>query len=139
MTTAEDLFQKFEQSQLFSKIDLRNSIASEDIHKTAFVTRDGRYKFLWMLFDVKNSAVKLVCGMRKFFRRHDHVESFIDGLIVCTKDWDTHLQVLIELLRQFVAGAFDSLANEVLIWLEIRRVFRPFDWRQLQYNQRGDP
>ena len=48
ITTAEDLFQKLGQCQFFSKIDLSKGcwqipVADEDIHKTAFVTRDGCY------------------------------------------------------------------------------------------------
>ena len=49
---------------------------------------------------MKNCGAALVRGIRKLFRGFDHVESYIDDLIVYTKDWDTHLQVLDELLRR---------------------------------------
>ena len=38
--------------------------------------------------------------MRKLFRGLDRIESYIDNLIVYREDWDTHLQVLDELLRR---------------------------------------
>ena len=105
MTTAEDLFEKLGQCQFFSKIDLSTGywqipVAHEDIHKTAFVTGDGCYEFLRMPFCIKNSGAMLVRGMRKLLHGFDHVESYIDDLIVYTKDWDTHLQVLDEHLRR---------------------------------------
>ena len=105
MTTAENLFQKLGQCQFFSKIDLSRwywqiPVADEDIHKTTFVTGDGCYEFLRMPFGMKNSGATLDRGMRRFLHGLDHVESYIDDLIVYTKDWDTHLQVLDELLRR---------------------------------------
>ena len=65
MTTADDLFQKLGQCQFLSKIDLCKGywqipVADEDIHKIAFVTGDGCYKFLRMPFGMKNSGATLV-------------------------------------------------------------------------------
>ena len=73
MTTAEDLFQKPEQCQFFSKIDLsigywQIPVAEEDIHKTAFVTGNGCYEFLRMPYVIKNSGITIVRRMRNFFR-----------------------------------------------------------------------
>ena len=87
MTTAEDLFQKLGQCQFFSKIDLSKGywqipMADEDIHKTAFVTRNGCHEFLRMLFCMKNSGAMLVRGMRKLLHGLDYVKSYIDNLIV---------------------------------------------------------
>ena len=105
MTTVEDLFRKLGQCQFFPKIDLSKGywqipVADKDICKTAFVMRDEWYEFLRMSFCMKNSEATLVRGMRKLLQRLDHVESYIDDLIVYTKNWDTHLQVLDELLRR---------------------------------------
>ena len=49
---------------------------------------------------MKNSGTTLVRGMRKLLQGLDYVESYIDDLIVYTKNWDTHLQQLDELLRR---------------------------------------
>ena len=105
MTTAKDFFQKLGQRQFFSKIDLSKGywqipVADKDIHKTAFVTEDGCYEFLKMPFSMKNSGATLVRRIRKLLQGLDHIESCIDDLIVYTNDWDTHLQVLDELLRR---------------------------------------
>ena len=51
-----------------------------------------------MPFGMKNSGATMVRGMRKLLHGLDHVESYIDGLIIYTKNWDTHLQVLDESL-----------------------------------------
>ena len=52
---------------------------------------------------MKNSGATLVCGMKKLLQDMDNVECDVDDLIVYTKDWATHLQVLdkfLEKLRQ---------------------------------------
>ena len=103
MTTAENLCQKLGQCQFFSKIALSKGywqipVAEEDSHKTAFVTGNGCYESLRMPFGMKNSGATLVCSTRKLLQGLNHVESYIDDLIIYTKDWDTHLQALHELL-----------------------------------------
>ena len=49
---------------------------------------------------MKNSGATLVREMKKFLKGLEHVESCIDDLIVYTKEWETYLQVLDELLRR---------------------------------------
>ena len=105
MTTAEDLFGKLGKCQYYSTIDRSKGywqipVAEEDIHKTAFVTLDGCYEFLRMPFGMKNSGATLVRGMRKLLQDMDNVECYIDDLIVYTKDWAIHLQVLDKLLKK---------------------------------------
>ena len=105
MTTAEDLFGKLGKCQYYSTIDLSKGywqilVAEEDLHKTAFVTPDGCYEFLRRPFGMKNSGATLVRGMRKLRQDMDNVECYIDDLIVHTKYWATHLQVLDKLLEK---------------------------------------
>ena len=64
------------------------------------MTPDGCYEFLRILFGMKNSGATLVRGMRKPLQDMDNVECYIDDLIVYTKDWVTHLQVLDKLLEK---------------------------------------
>ena len=70
MTAAEDLLQRLVKSKYYSIIDLskgywRISVAEENIEKTAFVTPDGKYDFLRMLFEVKNLGATLIRRMKK--------------------------------------------------------------------------
>ena len=102
------MFRKLGKCQYYSTIDLSKGcwqipVVEDDIHKTAFVIPDGCYELLRMPFGMKNSGATLVRGMRKLLQDMDNVECYIDDLIVYTKDWATHLQVLdkfLEKLRQ---------------------------------------
>ena len=105
MTTAEDLLGKLGKCQYYSTIDLSKGywqipVVEEDIHKTAFVTLDGCYELLRMPFGMKNSGATLVRGMRKLLQDMDNVECYVDNLIIYTKDWAAHLQVLDKLLEK---------------------------------------
>ena len=40
-------------------------VAPEDVYKTAFVTPDGQYEFLWMPFGMVNSGIPLALGLKK--------------------------------------------------------------------------
>ena len=105
MVTAEDLFQRLGKSKYYSEIDLSKGywqipVAEKDIEKTAFITPDGTYDFLRMPFGMKNSGATLVRRMRKILAGMNNVDSYIDGLIIHTNDWQAHLQVLEELLRR---------------------------------------
>ena len=105
MTMAEDLFGKLGKCLYYSTTDLSKGywqipVAEGDIHKTAFVTPDGCYEFLRMPFGMKNSGATLVRGMRKLLQDIDNVECYIDDLIVYTKYWVTHMQVLDKLLKK---------------------------------------
>ena len=53
-----------------------------------------------MPLGMKNSGATLVRGMRKLLQDMDNVECYTDDLIVHTKDWPTHLQVLDKLLKK---------------------------------------
>ena len=105
MTTAEDLFGKLGKCQYYLTIVLSKGywqipIAGEGIHKSTFVTTNDCYEFLRMPFGMKNSGAMLGYGMRKLLQDMDNVECYIDDLIVYTKNWATHLQVLDRLLEK---------------------------------------
>ena len=70
MSTAEHLFQKMNGEKYFTRNDLSKgywqiSLPEEVIPKTAFVTPDGSYKFLKMLFGMINSAATLNRARKK--------------------------------------------------------------------------
>ena len=84
MTTAEDLFQS--GKKYLSKIDLTKGhwqipVAPEDVHKRAFMTPDGQYEFMRMLFGMVNSGATLVRGLWKIFEGMPGVRSYIDNIV----------------------------------------------------------
>ena len=120
MTNAEDLFQRLGKSTYFTKIDLSKGylqipVEEEDIPKTAFVTPDASYEFIRMLFGMKNSGATLVRGIRKILTGMNHVESYIDDLIVHTKDWETHVEVLDELFRRLCEANLTARPSKCVI------------------------
>ena len=62
----------------------------------------------------------LVYGMSKLLQEISHTESYIDDVIICMKNWDTHLQVLNKLFTSVASSTFKSLAKKVLVSLESR-------------------
>ena len=53
-----------------------------------------------MPFGMKNSGATLVRGLRMLISDLENVDSYIDDLIVCTEDWNTHIRVLDELMNR---------------------------------------
>ena len=75
-----------------------------NVHKTAFRTRYGHYEFLVMPFGLTNAPVTFMDLMNHFFRSYvdRFVMVFIDDILVHSKDredYDTHLRVVLETLR----------------------------------------
>jgi hypothetical protein len=69
----DDLFDQFQGSQVFSKIDLRSGyhqlkIREEDVQKTAFQTRYGHYEILVMSFGLTNAPAAFMDMMNRVFR-----------------------------------------------------------------------
>ena len=106
----DDLFYQLKGSSIFSKIHLRSGyhqlrIKDMDVHKTAFRTRYGHYKFLVMPLGLINAPTAFMDLMNHVFRPYvDHfVVVFIDDILLYLKDrenHDTHLQVVLETLRK---------------------------------------
>ena len=49
---------------------------------------------------MKNSGATLVRGLKMLISDLENVDSYIDNLIVYTKDWDTHIRVLDEQMNR---------------------------------------
>ncbi|KAA3480856.1 DNA/RNA polymerases superfamily protein [Gossypium australe] len=105
----DDLFNQLKGTSVFSKIYLRSGyhqlkVNEADIHKTAFHTRYGHYKFLVMPFGLTNAPAVFIDMMNRVFQPYldQFVVVFIDDILVYSKsmeEHDSHLRVVLQILR----------------------------------------
>ena len=143
LTTAEDLFGKLGKCPYFSTVDLSKGywqipVTEEDMHKNAFVTQDGCYQFLRLPLGMKNSGATLVRGMRKLLQDMHNVKCYIHDLIVCTKDWAAHLQVLDKLLEKLRQAGLVIRPTKCLFGSKSVEFFGTFYRRKLRFHQREE-
>ena len=92
MCNADAIFAKLSKSKYFTKIDLSKgywqiSVKNSCRHYTAFITPHGLFQYRKMAFGLVNSGAT-------FCRRLDHVENFVDDILVHTETWQQHLLAL---------------------------------------------
>ncbi|GJU99102.1 putative reverse transcriptase domain-containing protein [Tanacetum coccineum] len=105
-----DLFDQFQGSNIYSKIDLRSRyhqlrVREQDISKTAFRTRYGHYEFQVMPFGLTNAPAVFMDLMNRVCKPYldKFVIVFIDDILIYSKDekeHEEHLKVILELLKK---------------------------------------
>ncbi|GJX28859.1 putative reverse transcriptase domain-containing protein [Tanacetum coccineum] len=106
----DDLFDQFQGSSVYSKIDLRLSyhqlrVREEDIPNTAFRTRYGHYEFQVMPFGLTNAPAVFMDLMNRVCKPYldKFVIVFIDDILIYSKnkqEHEEHLKLILELLKK---------------------------------------
>ncbi|MCO5580662.1 hypothetical protein L7F22_034532 [Adiantum nelumboides] len=109
----DDILDKLEGAAMFSRIDLKSGyhqirIRSEDVHKSAFRTTFGLYKFLVMPFGLTNAPATFNRMINRIFHPHQQfVSTFFDDMIVYSKNEEEH--------RHHLAIVFKELRSHRLL------------------------
>ncbi|GKC83729.1 putative reverse transcriptase domain-containing protein [Tanacetum coccineum] len=110
LSRIDDLFDQLQGSSVYLKIDLRSGyhqlkVCDEDIPKTAFRTRYGRYEFLVMPFGLTNAPAVFMDLMNRVCKPYldKFVIVFIDDILIYSKskgEHAEHLKLILELLKK---------------------------------------
>ncbi|GKC67406.1 putative reverse transcriptase domain-containing protein [Tanacetum coccineum] len=106
----DDLFDQLQGSSTYSKIDLRSGyhqlrVRDEDIPKTAFRMRYGRYEFQVMPFGLTNAPAVFMDLINRVCKPYldKFVIVFIDDILIYSRNKEehaNHLRIILELLKK---------------------------------------
>ncbi|KAJ8050432.1 hypothetical protein HOLleu_03637 [Holothuria leucospilota] len=101
----EEIFANLSEDMYFTRLDLSKGywqlpLRVEDKPKTAFIAPNGLFQFCVMPFGLVNSSASFSRLMRVLLKDLQHVHNYIDDILIHTKSWKAHLDVLDEVLQQ---------------------------------------
>ena len=102
----DDCLNAFGEARYFSKIDLLSGywqvrVDSQDISKTAFNTREGKFEFLVMPFGLTNAPATFQTMMNQVLRPllNKTVVVYLDDIVIFSKTREEHEQHVLEVLK----------------------------------------
>lgn len=101
----EDFSHRLSGAQVFSKIDLIKAfnqipVFQDDIPKTAITTPFGMYEFPFMTFGLRNASQTFQRFLDEVLRGLDFCYSYIDDILIFSKDDSLHLEHLETVFRR---------------------------------------
>ena len=117
---ADEIFAQLAGCKYVSKFDLCKGywqLPMEESAKpiTAFQTPEGLFQFVVMPFGLVNSSASFSRLMRKLLNGMNSVENFIDDIIVYTKSFQEHIQIVRELLERLRSAKLTAKPSKCFI------------------------
>ncbi|CAI5473038.1 unnamed protein product [Closterium sp. Yama58-4] len=109
MPTAEEIFDRLGEGEIFSTLDLRQGfnqirIKKEDVRKTAFHGADGLYEWLFMPFGLRNASAIFQRVMDSVLRGLECAACYIDDVVIFSKTEEEHVRDVERTLEALVAA-----------------------------------
>lgn len=113
--TFEEIIAKLEESEFFSKIDLKNAYHQVTIEEstryiTTFITKQGQFQFKRLTFGVVSAPKKFQKIMDFLLCECEGAEAYIDDVVVWGKTVEEHNRRLQAVLKKF--AEYNVLINE---------------------------
>ncbi|KAJ8044409.1 hypothetical protein HOLleu_07148 [Holothuria leucospilota] len=105
MPNPDEIFSRLANSNYFSKLDLSKGYWQIPVEQhakpfTAFSTSSGLFQFKVLPFGLVNSSATFNRMMRILLFDLDHVDSYIDDILIYTSTWEKHIEILGEILKR---------------------------------------
>lgn len=103
MPDQEAIMTRISGSKYFSKLDLCKGywqipLDEQSKKVTAFQRSIGLLQFVMMLFGLVNASASFNRLMRRLYGEQ-HVETFVDDILIHTAEWDEHVKLLVKVLN----------------------------------------
>ena len=103
----DQMLRQVQGAKYFTSLDLASGywqikLREEDREKTAFTTDEGHYEWIVMPFGLTNGPATFQRYIDEILKTIEQVKKLIDDILVFTKTWEQHLNVLrkvFEILR----------------------------------------
>ena len=102
-----DVIDRLQGSTIFTKLDFASAywqipVNSDDVFKTAFVTKDGHYEWLVLPYGLRNSPSTFHRVVRKILGDlvNKGVMSYLDDIVIYAENREQHDQLLSEVFRR---------------------------------------
>ncbi|CAG2216072.1 unnamed protein product [Mytilus edulis] len=120
MGNIEEMFSKLSGYQFISKIDLTKgywqiSLVDAAKPKTAFQTPRGLFQFKVLPFGLVNSGATFVRCMRKVLEGLENVDNFVDDIIVYTRSFNHHMEVLESVFERLASANLSARPSKCYI------------------------